>query len=415
MTSPHWNIRPGVAEYGGANAGSQWSQEISRASGLTLDQARAKAEATPSVSFFFYCKSGMDLTNYGKGTFSPGDAVFFSGAPWYGSAPQCDTYVLDQVPRNIAWIEDMPQNIAVHFNPNAKGGLTDHDFDFLTSSKYTHLIVCFFHFDPGTPPKLVYNGPHDANQPILQPLWDRYRGMRQGAEYKTMLLSMGGWGSGTWNAISGKEVTAAKILADFAKNEQFDGVDLNFEGPQSMRQDPTKLSSLAKFGIALRAELGDRILTFTPMVMPTRTPSGLDLTDNVVDQLHAIDTELGGHAGAWQDILTWVNPQFYSYSLDVANPEDNVPNLYDALLAILPGAPNVPPAKMTAGFPLEGAGAPNHDKFNGTELATATADVKKLYFHYGHEFGGAFAWRYKFTKGTSAAHAWDSKIRNAMS
>ncbi len=34
----------------------------------------------------------------GKGEFKPKDAVFFSGKPWYGSAPQADSYEKDESP-----------------------------------------------------------------------------------------------------------------------------------------------------------------------------------------------------------------------------------------------------------------------------------------------------------------------------
>jgi hypothetical protein len=40
-------------------------------------------------------------------------------------------------PRNMVWVEDMPPDFA-------RG-----DVNHLTSSYYTHAIVCFFHLDPG--------------------------------------------------------------------------------------------------------------------------------------------------------------------------------------------------------------------------------------------------------------------------
>jgi hypothetical protein len=43
-------------------------------------------------TFFFYCDGYLDL---GPGKqFQPGDAVFFGGKPWWGSAPQCTGYSL---------------------------------------------------------------------------------------------------------------------------------------------------------------------------------------------------------------------------------------------------------------------------------------------------------------------------------
>jgi hypothetical protein len=87
-----WKIVPNVAQYGGAD----WSNYVERHSGITLEQAQAIGAANPAISFFFYMRSGMYLEpkdgHPAKGMFNPGDAVFFSGQPWYGSAPQADAY-----------------------------------------------------------------------------------------------------------------------------------------------------------------------------------------------------------------------------------------------------------------------------------------------------------------------------------
>lgn len=77
-----------VAQYKGAD----WKNEVRRATGLTLDQAKAIAAADPNITYFFIT-TGYQLVLEGsstftaKGVFRTGDAVFFSGAPWYGSAP----------------------------------------------------------------------------------------------------------------------------------------------------------------------------------------------------------------------------------------------------------------------------------------------------------------------------------------
>lgn len=71
-----------VAQYGGAD----WSNEVARAKGLTIDQAKAIAAANPKITYFFITKGGQMVLN-SKGVFRTGDTVFFSGKPWYGSAP----------------------------------------------------------------------------------------------------------------------------------------------------------------------------------------------------------------------------------------------------------------------------------------------------------------------------------------
>lgn len=78
-----------VAEYKGAS----WSNLIKTVSNTTPQSAQRIAMADPAITFFFYCRQPMVLE--GKGAFNPGDAVFFSGTPWPGSAPQADIYQKD--------------------------------------------------------------------------------------------------------------------------------------------------------------------------------------------------------------------------------------------------------------------------------------------------------------------------------
>ena len=86
--SASFNKVADVAQYKEAD----WKNEISRAKGLTVDQAKAIAAADPRITYFFITKGGqMVLTGAGnsgdRAVFRTGDAVFFSGKPWYGSAP----------------------------------------------------------------------------------------------------------------------------------------------------------------------------------------------------------------------------------------------------------------------------------------------------------------------------------------
>lgn len=77
-----------VAQYKGAD----WKNEVRRETGLSLEQAKAIAAANPNISYFFITKGAQMVlegsTSFtAKGVFRTGDAVFFSGKPWYGSAP----------------------------------------------------------------------------------------------------------------------------------------------------------------------------------------------------------------------------------------------------------------------------------------------------------------------------------------
>ena len=86
-----WTKTPNVAQFKGAD----WTNFIHKEPNCTPEMAKRIALKNPNITFFFFCREymvleGPVLEKYGA--FNPGDAVFFSGEPWYGSAPQCDAY-----------------------------------------------------------------------------------------------------------------------------------------------------------------------------------------------------------------------------------------------------------------------------------------------------------------------------------
>ena len=85
-----WKRKNNVAQYGQAD----WTNFVAKTSNTTPAAAMRIAFANPAVTFFFYCRQQMVLDGPAAkyGPFLPGDAVFFKGEPWYGSAPQCDSY-----------------------------------------------------------------------------------------------------------------------------------------------------------------------------------------------------------------------------------------------------------------------------------------------------------------------------------
>lgn len=83
---------PDVAQYKMAD----WDNVVGIAKGVSLEEARQIADEDPKIDFFFYTKGfQMVLENEsGFRRFNQGDAVFFSGSPWWGSAPElADGYV----------------------------------------------------------------------------------------------------------------------------------------------------------------------------------------------------------------------------------------------------------------------------------------------------------------------------------
>jgi len=89
-----FKMTPNVAQYGGGD----WSGYVKTVSNCTPQSAQRIAMLDPAISFLFYCREPMVLESNAWSTptsFQPGDAVFFSGTPWFGSAPQCDSYAKD--------------------------------------------------------------------------------------------------------------------------------------------------------------------------------------------------------------------------------------------------------------------------------------------------------------------------------
>jgi hypothetical protein len=77
---------PNMAMSGSVN----WDNYLYTQNFASVDDALQAAQT--AASFFFYCRSSIVLAN-GR-SFKAGDAVFFTGLPSWGSAPQCDAYYL---------------------------------------------------------------------------------------------------------------------------------------------------------------------------------------------------------------------------------------------------------------------------------------------------------------------------------
>lgn len=84
---------PNVAMFEGAS----WDNFLYTQNFPTINAALQGAQT--AASFFFYCRGPLALTN-GR-SFQTGDAVFFTGVPWWGSATQCDSYYLGPPCTNI--------------------------------------------------------------------------------------------------------------------------------------------------------------------------------------------------------------------------------------------------------------------------------------------------------------------------
>lgn len=77
---------PNVAQYKEAD----WSRVIGIAKGITMEEAYKIAESNPEITFFFHTtgyQMVLEKQDGGYRVFRHGDTVFFSGEPWWGSAP----------------------------------------------------------------------------------------------------------------------------------------------------------------------------------------------------------------------------------------------------------------------------------------------------------------------------------------
>lgn len=90
---------------------ADWSGYKRTVPNCSPEEARRIALLDPSISFFFFAREHMELA---PRIFNPGDAVFFSGKPWWGSAPQSDGYLKDGI--SLAYIGSLDT-----FDPNVAG------------------------------------------------------------------------------------------------------------------------------------------------------------------------------------------------------------------------------------------------------------------------------------------------------
>ena len=84
-----WTKTPYFAEYGGSEG---WNNFVKTVPDCTPEQARRIAFKDPKITYFFFCREGMVLLDPER-IFNANDAVFFTGEPQPGSAPQADLYV----------------------------------------------------------------------------------------------------------------------------------------------------------------------------------------------------------------------------------------------------------------------------------------------------------------------------------
>ncbi|MBS0605037.1 MAG: hypothetical protein JSS60_08415 [Verrucomicrobia bacterium] len=76
---------------------SNWGNAIGIARNVSLFEAKSIADSSPDISFFFYVKEERAIIhtiNNSCYVFQAGDAVFFTGEPWWNRSLKCsDVYI----------------------------------------------------------------------------------------------------------------------------------------------------------------------------------------------------------------------------------------------------------------------------------------------------------------------------------
>lgn len=247
-----WTKKPNAAQYKGAD----WNNFVLRAHNCTPEQARRIAFINPEITFYFFCREYMVLEGpvYEKyGAFYPGDAVFFKGEPWLGSAPQCDTYIKNGTA--VAYI-----------NPDNPKQFKQTGCYEMADGRAAVDVVCIFagNYCTNEPPYLrAHNDPH-AKQPfndnIQKVLSDGSVKFLQDKGIVVLLTVLNGHTEVGWSEFTSKET--AQGFVDYLKSDVIDrygldGIDIDDEYSAGTRQN----DSLAMVTTLMKQTMPNKLLT----------------------------------------------------------------------------------------------------------------------------------------------------------
>ena len=307
-------------------------------------------------------------------------------------------YVKEKTPRRMVYVSG--------HSAHGAGLLQQADFDDLGNSKYTHINACFIHFNDEEF-TLSFNETKPASDPTLNDIW---KGFRKLQSNKVVMISVGGWNSGTWEWICRRAKSlevkgenaenayeeAANTLANLVEKHGFDGIDLNLEGfwdnTPSFSYDHKYdyPNTQAKLLVSLRKRLPDALLTITPINDEVKTHRDRfgKLVTGQFDALQSIAKQEGK---SWHDLVSWINVQFYrenGHMMTVAEIEKFYPDS------------GIDADRLVAGFLA-----------NGTNEFTIATDVTENFLSKPG-FAGIFVWNYQDTKSTgehvAATKTWDT-------
>jgi hypothetical protein len=240
---------------------ADWSSYRKTVSNCSPPEAQRIAMLDPTIRFFFYCRDHMTLVNPNwpaPRIFQPKDAVFFSGEPWWGSAPQCDGYVKDGLA--VAYIDNLQTA-----DPTIAG-------QYVTAQGLNAIdVVCLFAANlmqeqTGDYVRLAPDVPVPANGTLAVahgyylPLFGKPVAELQAKGITVLLSVLNGRDNAGWSQFATEENAAsvAAQLASAVHTYGFDGIDIDDE--YSNIQEPLP-NSLAMVTLFMRQQMPDKILS----------------------------------------------------------------------------------------------------------------------------------------------------------
>jgi len=254
-----------VAMYEGAD----WSGFKQTVSGCTAQSARRIAMLDPTIRFFFFCREPMVLTNQqwpAPRYFQPGDAVFFGGEPWWGSAPQCDAYQKDGL--SLAYIGSLsasdPTSPLVASEYATSQGLNAVDMVSLFAANLNlTLSGDYIRLAPNVtvPPGGTLAVAHDYYVDVF----NQSVATLQAKGIAVLLTFLNNWDAAGWSNFDPNTAAGQADAQSFAYQLQyvvetygFDGIDIDDEYADPDKQIP---ASLAMVTSMIKALMPDKILS----------------------------------------------------------------------------------------------------------------------------------------------------------
>jgi hypothetical protein len=277
-----WKKTPDVAQYKGAD----WNNFISIEHDCSPEQAKRIAMCNPQITFFFICREYMVLEGpvYDKyGAFNPGDAVFFSGEPWYGSAPQCDGYQKDGI--MVAYVSPP----ATFTTPYSLSFVADYT---LADGSPAIDIVCICYGNFCTLDALPYIRANNNNPPTTQPfnpnvqtaLSDGSIAYLQSKGITVVLTVGNGWTPTGWSEFT-EEADAQKFAAylqsDVVDQYGLDGIDIDDEYSTGVANDYSLIMVTSAMQSLMPGKIISKALFQDIGYFPPNSWNGITLLDTL--------------------------------------------------------------------------------------------------------------------------------------